>query len=131
MLIALLAFATSAAPNCRPAVGNAAAILHRAADVMGMSRTSGRVLRINGTDVVTHDYESDRPYLPYILQPSRFVEWFDAASGADRISTSESRVGGYQYGSSTTLGSRLASYGVRDTSLVPSAALHHDLDDLR
>lgn len=131
MLIALLAFTTSAAPTCKPASGNAAVVLRHAADVMGMSATNGRVLRINGTDIVTHDYESDRPYLPYLLQPSRFTEWFDAATGADRISTSESMVGGYQYGSSTTLGSRIASYGVRDTTLLPSAELHDQLDAQR
>src|SRR3954470_7157406 len=127
MLIVLLAFATATAPTCKPTSGDASAILRRATDVIGMSRAGGRVLRVNGTDITTHDYESDRPYLPYILQPSRFVEWFDAATGADRISTSESMVGGYEYGSSTTLGSRAASYGVRDTTLFPSAALHSDL----
>jgi hypothetical protein len=131
MHILTIALSLAAAPVCRPASGDAALVLRRAADVMGMTRTNGRVLRIDGTDIVTHDYESDRPYAPYLLQPSRFTEWFDAATGADRVATSESMIGGYQYGASTTLGGRSASYGVRDTILIPSPALHWQLDATR
>ena len=131
MLTAILALGLAAAPSCKPASGDAVAVLHRAADVMGMTRADHRVLRVNGTDIITHDYESDRPYAPYLLQPSRFTEWFDPVTGADRITTSESMVGGYQYGGSTTLGARTASYGVRDTSLIPSPALHAQLDASR
>lgn len=137
MLITLFALSTTIAttvapaPVCKPASGDAAAVLRRAADVMGMTASAGRILRINGTDIVTHDYESDRPYLPYLLQPSRFTEWFDPTSGADRTSTSESMVGGYQYGGTTTLGSRIASYAVNDTTIVPSTALHGQLDVVR
>lgn len=126
-----LALSLIATPACKPASGDAAAVLHRAATVMGMTRAEGRVLRVNGTDIITHDYESDRPYSPYLIQPSRFTEWFDATTGADRVTTSESMVGGYQYGGGTTIGVRSASYGVRDTSLIPSAALHSQLDASR
>jgi hypothetical protein len=131
MLIATLALALAANPSCKPASGDAAAVLRRAADALGMTRTDGRVLRVDGTDVITHDYESDRPYAPYLLQATRFTEWFDASTGADRVTTSESMIAGYHYGSSTTLGSRLASYDVRDTALVPSPQLHAQLDATR
>jgi hypothetical protein len=131
MHILTLALGLAIAPVCKPASGDAAAVLRRAADVMGMSRVDGRVLRLNAADIITHDYESDRPYAPYLMQPSRFTEWFDASSGADRVTTSESMVGGYQYGGGTTLGSGTASYGVRDTTLIPSTALHAQLDASR
>jgi hypothetical protein len=131
MLIAILALNIAAAPSCKPTSGDAAAVLRRAADVMGMSRADHRVLRINGTDIITHDYESDRPYAPYLLQATPFTEWFDPSTGADRITSADAMIGGYQYGGSTTLGSRTASYGVRDTTLVPSPALHAQLDASR
>ncbi|HEY4306754.1 MAG TPA: hypothetical protein VGM82_19950 [Gemmatimonadaceae bacterium] len=131
MLITSLLLALSASAPCKAASGDAAAVLHRAADVLGMTRTSGHVLRVNATDIITHDYESDRTYSPYLLQASRFVEWFDAMTGADRITTSEGMIGGQQYGGSTTIGSRFASYGVRDTTLIPSAQLHSQLDATR
>jgi len=131
MLIATLAFSLLAAPTCKPTSGDAAVVLHRAADVMGMTRTAHQVLRLNATDVVTHDYESDRPYAPYLLQATPFTEWFEPMTGADRITSAESMIGGYQYSGSTTLGGRTASYGVRDTTLIPSPALHAQLDATR
>jgi hypothetical protein len=129
MLITLTIAALVAAtpPACTPASGDAAAILRRAADVTGLTRATGRVVRIGGTDVVSHDYESDRTYPPYILQTSRFDEWLDPATGADRITTKESMVGAGQFAGGTTLGGRSASYGVRDTTLIPSAGLHTQL----
>jgi hypothetical protein len=131
MHILTLSLGLALAPVCKSASGDAAAVLRRAADVIGMSRAGGRVLRVNGTDIITHYYESDRPYAPYLLQPSRFIEWLDPATGADRVTTSESMVGGYQYAGSTTLGGRTASYGVRDTTLLPSPPLHWQLDASR
>src|SRR3569833_2278866 len=132
MHILTLALSLLGAPVCKPASGAAAAALRRAADVMGLSRTNGRVLRLDATDIISHDYESDRPYAPpYLMQASRFTEWFDASTGADRVTTTESMIGGYQYGGGTTLGARTASYGVRDTTLVPSPPLHSQLDATR
>jgi hypothetical protein len=131
MLIATFAFSLAATAACKPASGDAAGVLHRAADVMGMTRADRRVLRVNGTDIITHDYESDRTYAPYLLQASRFVEWFDPATGGDRVTTSESLIGGNQFAGSTTLGSGSASYSVRDTTVLPSPALHGQLDATR
>ncbi len=127
ILSILLAASTSLAAPCKPATGDADAILRRAADAMGMSRVGDRVLRVDATDIVTHDFESDRWYPPYLLQPTPFTEWFDASTAADRIAGGVSMLGGSQFHAATTLGGRLASYVVRDTALVPSPEVHSQL----
>ncbi|HEY5061328.1 MAG TPA: hypothetical protein VII52_07310 [Gemmatimonadaceae bacterium] len=113
--------------QCTPASGDAPAVLRRAAQVIGLSRAAPKVLHVSATDVVRHDYESDRMYPPFLLQTSRIEEWFDPSTGADRIATLESMIGANQFKGPPTLGVRTASYAVRDTGLVPSAALHGQL----
>ena len=132
MLIAILALGLAAAPSCKPASGDAAAVLRRAADVMGMTRAEHRVLRINGTDIITHDYESDRPYAPYLLQPSRFTEWFDPIDR--RRSHHDVRIDGRRL--SIRRIARRSAHAPRRMAcatrpLVPSPALHCQLDASR
>jgi hypothetical protein len=127
----LLAASTTLSAPCKPATGDAAAILHRAAEVMGMTRIGDRVLHIDATDIISHDYESDRWYPPYLLQPAPFTEWFDPTTGADRIAGGTTMIGGSQFGAATMLGGRLASYVVRDTALVPSPSAHAQLATTR
>lgn len=120
MLISvLLAGAMAAAPKCTPASGDASAILRRAADALGMNRTDGRVLRFAATDIVAHDYESDRPDPPYLMQPSRLNGWIDPATGVVRTTTTETMVGGQQFGGATLVTSPAASFTARDTTLLP------------
>jgi len=87
------------------------------------------MLEVRGYDVVQHAYESDRTYPPYITEVQSLDEWLDPASGAQRT-TSHSTIGGYEYGG-TTIGDARASYLVRDTTLVPSAAVHGALYQTR
>src|SRR5205814_4309717 len=72
---------------CRPLTGDASALLHRAADVTGLSGARGRLLHFQGFDVVSNDYQSDRPYPPYISSVGSFDSWFDPATGADLSKT--------------------------------------------
>src|SRR5581483_12078423 len=125
MLIATAFFAALALPpaRCSAASGDANAVLRRAADVMGLTHADGQVLSIDATNITSHDYESDRMYPPYIWQTTRLHEWFEPTTGADRVSASESMVGGQQFAGGVTLGSATASFAVRDTGLIPSAPL--------
>jgi hypothetical protein len=124
ILSLLLAVTTHVTAPCKPAAGDADAILHRAADVIGMTRLGTRVVRIDATDIVSLNYESDRSYPPYLLQADAFTEYFDAGTGAIRHVAGTSMAGASQGGGVTTLNSRLASYVVGDTLLTPSGELH-------
>ena len=118
---ALLASADSCQPVAR---GDGSALLQTAARHIGLASARGKVLRQRGFDVIQHTFESDRTYPPSLAEVKRFDAWFDPATGAERQDT-RSTIGGFEFGSST-LGSATASYGVRDTTLVPSKALHSD-----
>src|SRR4051812_49428436 len=127
IVTASLALGLAVPPRCTAASGDAAAILHRAALATGMTELSGRVVHINFVDITQHDYESDRTYPPYLMQASRIEEWYDPATGADRLTTTESVIGTYNFPGATSLGGRDASFSVRDTTLTPSPDLHASL----
>lgn len=118
-----LSLATST-PGCVPASGDAATVLRRAADVVGMTRVGGRVLQQHAADIVQLDYESDRTFPPYIVQASRFDEWFDPASGADRSSPAETLAGASEFTFPATISGSTATYVVRDTALIGSEELY-------
>jgi hypothetical protein len=125
-IIALAAVAAIGADSsaCAPATGvDPAAILRRAADVTGLSRANGKVLRTSALDVVDNAFESDRMYPPYLVAVTRQEEWLDPATVVARF-TSHTTIAGYDYDVGTTLGDARASYGVRDTTLTPSESAH-------
>src|SRR5579859_266965 len=111
------------APSCAPASGNARAELQRAAESVGLPRVAGRVLHLTGSDVTTHDFESDRMYPPFLVSLNGFDSWFWPGNGVER-STTRTIIAGYNFAGGTSAGSSTASYAVRDTGLAPSEALH-------
>ena len=111
-------------PACTPATGNARAVLQHSARAIGLDALHAKVLELRGNDVVSQDYQSDRTsYPPYLSDVQPLELWYSPASGVERRSAS-SAMAGYQYGNPTTIGTELATYTARDTSLTPSEAAH-------
>lgn len=101
---------------------DASVLLHRAAEVTGLTGVTNQVLKVGAFDVTSHLFESDRMYPPALAQVSHLDTWFDPTSGVERTDA-RSTLGGYEF-AQVTLGSATASYAVRDTTLAPSAATH-------
>ena len=95
-LIALLTSATTFAapsvgqttapptPSCTAASGDTKALLEHAAAVTGLTAARGRALHSQGYDIVSFDYQSDRPYQPYLSAISTFDSWFQPQTGVER-----------------------------------------------
>lgn len=121
MLVALI----GAAP-CSPASADARAILTSAAKATGLSSIGSRAFHVQGFDVVTQDYQSDRMYPPYLSSVEPFDTWFSPTTGVERTST-HMTVGAVSYDGGTYLGGAAASFVVRDSGLVPSEQAHATL----
>ncbi|HEV8236239.1 MAG TPA: hypothetical protein VGP84_16620, partial [Gemmatimonadaceae bacterium] len=121
ILLALLGTAP-----CTPASGDARSILSSAATATGLRSIGSRALHVQGFDVVSQDFQSDRMYAPFLSTVDSFDTWFSPTTGVERTS-SHSTVAGNSYGGATTLGGPTASYVVRDTGLVPSEQVHASL----
>src|SRR6185437_6624656 len=119
MLDLMLAFATP----CTPATGNAAAILHRAEHVIGLDALDGAVLHIEGSDVVSQDYQSDRSYPPFLSNVEPLQYWYSPFSGVERV-TSGTSMASYSGPGVPIVSSEGAAYIARDTALVASEAAH-------
>jgi hypothetical protein len=83
-------------------------------------------LHVQGFDVVSQDFQSDRMYPPFLSTIDAFDTWFSPGTGVERTS-SRSTAAGNSYGGVTSLGGLSASYVVRDTALVPSEQVHASL----
>ncbi len=118
------------APDCTPASGDARALLRRAADVTGLTAAAGRALHSQGYDVVSFDYQSDRPYPPYLSAISTFDSWFQPQTGVERAET-RMFVAGDDYPSPPSLSGAATAFVVRDTTWMPSVELHAALDESR
>jgi hypothetical protein len=70
-------------PPCRPARGDAAQWLARAMEAAGIARFEAPALGLNLVEMVTDDYESDRPYPPYLYEGRRSELWYFPASGLE------------------------------------------------
>lgn len=114
------------APACTPASGNAQEILHKVADRIGLSAVAARALHVQGYDLVSNDYQSDRMYPPFISSVGSFDSWFYPATGVERTS-SQTAIAGSSYPGGTTIGTARASYVSRDTVLAPSEQVHSSL----
>jgi hypothetical protein len=127
IVVAAIAAVLGDSANCKPVSGvDPAAVLRRAADVTGLSRTNGRVLRLSGLDVVDNGYQSDRMYAPSLVAVTRQEEWFEPSTSVARF-TSHTTIGGYDSDDGTTIGDARGSYSVGDTSLAPSGETHGSL----
>lgn len=122
--------ANDVASDCVPATGDASSLLHRAAEVTGLTAAAGSVLHTEGYDVVSFDFQSDRPYPPYLSAVSSFESWFEPRTGVERMH-SRTFAAGYALGDETTLGDASAAFAVRDTLLMPSTEVHTALDENR
>ncbi|HTI65325.1 MAG TPA: hypothetical protein VL524_17485 [Gemmatimonadaceae bacterium] len=120
-----LGLAASATPPCSPATGDAAAVLRRTSAVTGLSAATaaGRVLRVQGFDVESQDYQSDRWYPPYLSNVGTMQDWYAPATGVERRASRIS-MAGYDYANPTTIGDEHATFIVRDSGLAPNEALH-------
>jgi hypothetical protein len=123
MLLPLAVFALLHAAPCTPAAGDAHSILESAAAATGLNVARGRVLKVQGFDIVSQDYQSDRMYPPFLSSVDTFDSWFSPETGVERTST-RTAIAGNTYPGATSLGSSMASYIVRDTALVPRENLH-------
>jgi hypothetical protein len=72
--------------TCQPATGDARAVLARASQVLGLDSAQGRVLRMHAREIVQHNYESDRPYRPFLTFVTDHVSWLDVTTGIERDS---------------------------------------------
>jgi len=122
--------ARSRTAGCTPIRGDARAMLQRAADVTGLRAARGRVLHSPGYDVVSFDFQSDRPYPPYLSAITKFDLWFDPQTGVERAETGMF-VAGNNYPSPATLSDANTAFTVRDTTATPAAYLHGTLDESR
>ncbi len=129
-MITGLAVAAAQAPACRSATEiDAAALLERAAEQTGLKAARGTVLKLSAYDVKQHAFESDRMYPPSLAEVTALEQWFDPATGVERV-TSRSTIGGYEFGSNA-IADAGASYVMRDTTLAPSESLHGALYETR
>jgi hypothetical protein len=91
-------FALVVVPACLTAKGNAHAVLDRAASVVGLNTVSARILRLDGSDIVSQDYQSDRTnYPPYLSDVQPLQLWYSAASRVERRSSASS-MAGFKFG---------------------------------
>lgn len=123
ILLAAVAAAFGDSGSCQKVGGqDAVALLRRAAERTGLRRTGDAVLKLNAFDVTSHAFESDRMYSPALADVDSMEQWFDPATGAERV-TEHSTLGGYE-SRGGSLSDAHASYATRDTTLVPSEQLH-------
>jgi hypothetical protein len=124
-------FALVVVPACLTAKGNAHAVLDRAASVVGLNTVSARILRLDGSDIVSQDYQSDRTnYPPYLSDVQPLQLWYSAASRVERRSSASS-MAGFKFGGAVMIGSEHFTYVARDSTLMPSEAAHTTMHSLR
>lgn len=111
-------------PQCVPVAGDAHAVLEAAAVAIGLrSAAASRVLHLQGFDVESQDYQSDRTYPPYLSMVAGFDTWFSPASGVERTAT-RLTIAGRSGDGPRTLSSATATYMLRDSLLVPNEQMH-------
>jgi hypothetical protein len=91
-----------AGERCRPASGDARAIVERVRRGLG----GDNVLRVETREIVTHNYESDRPYRPFLTFATDHISWLDPATGVERDSSA----------GTVTLGDDRTTFVRRDTA---------------
>jgi hypothetical protein len=130
MLISAVATLLGGSAPCQKASGlDPSTVLRRAADRTGLPRSSAMILKTVAYDVKAHAYESDRMYPPVLAEVASLDQWFDPASGVERVA-SHATIGGYEFAVGS-IGDSRASYAVRDTTLVPSGQTHSAMYETR
>ena len=113
--ILLIALTQTPAESCRPATGDAQAVLAHAGHVLGLDATQGRILEMRSYEITQHNYESDRPYRPYITFVADHLSWLDLDTGIERDS-SLSEFGAFGRASLVVIGDDHATFATRDTT---------------
>ena len=103
--------------------GDPPGIMQRMEHVVGLDRIGARVLQIDGYDVVSQNFQSDRSYPPFLSSVGEHHEWFAPATGVVRWSSGISMAGFHNAGP-TFLGAATAAFWLRDTTLLPSDAVN-------
>ncbi len=114
------------AERCTVASGRGAEWLERAARATGLGSLTG-ALRFAATESDAQAYQSDRMYPPFIASSIAAEFAFDPATGAERITT---LVPGGGRGREL-IRTLHATFLVRDTLLIPIAALHRFVEPQR
>lgn len=103
-------------------------MLARAAAAAGLlaegARADGRVLRYAFRDNISQDYQSDRPYPPYLTMEWGGTFWADPAARTQRLEERQFGVGQEAARPFGLVHGAAATYVVRDTALVPFAPGH-------
>jgi hypothetical protein len=73
--------------RCTPTTGDAATVLRRARAAIGLGESPPPLLRMSSRSVVTHNYESDRTYRPFLTFVTDHLSWIDLAHGVTRDSS--------------------------------------------
>ncbi len=72
--------------TCRASSDAAGPTLAKARKALGLDRPA-TVLRLSAYEITVHNYESDRPYRPYLASAGDQIRWVDLATGVTRDST--------------------------------------------
>ncbi len=75
-----------AAEQCRSDTGDARAVLGRAGRILGLDSAQAHVLRMHSHEIVQHNFESDRPYRPFLMDVADHVSWLNVTNGVERDS---------------------------------------------
>lgn len=110
-------------PVCTAAAGDAAAVLGRAAAVAGLP-ADGRVLRYAFRDLVSQDFQSDRPYPPYLTLEWGGTFWGDPVARTQRLEEQPFGLGQQAPRPLVLLHGPRATYAARDTTLAPFPGGH-------
>lgn len=114
------------AERCTAASGPGAEWLERAVRATGLASLTG-ALRFAATESDVQSYQSDRMYPPFVASSTTAEFTFDPATGAERIRTLVPGGGKDR----EMIRTPHATFLVRDTLLVPSAALHRFVEPQR
>ncbi|MFN8651523.1 MAG: hypothetical protein U0133_06455 [Gemmatimonadales bacterium] len=74
---------SQAASDCRPASGDAPALLDRGIATTGMRRLGRPALGLRVSEMVSQDYQSDRPYPPFLQEGHSATLWYFPESGLE------------------------------------------------
>lgn len=104
--------------RCTPARGDAHQLVEAAWHAAGVDRMAGRVAHYKATDYVQLNFESDRPYPPFVSVVVPRDEWFDPTTGIEWSSSPNARPG-----APVIVDNGNATFLIRDTVITPELAL--------
>lgn len=110
--------------SCAATTGDARTVLDRAEQAAGIGRVGKRVLRYEFSDDISQDFQSDRPYPPYLTWQWGGMFYIDPASRVQRLEERGFGFGHHAERPFTLLHGERSTYVVQDTGLVPNTRGH-------